>query len=139
MIGRCTCGTPITIGDAYKVPVKGPYTIKRPCQTCPRVNEVTLHVSVETHRATWHVTDCHCGNPLYLRKDFSGEGNGVWTSPNDYKNRTVTQYCRRCKCKVKFVVRFKTTTPGRTQRTVNMVTTRARTCTTFRNAKEVQA
>lgn len=111
----CPCGAPITIGDAYKVPVTGPYTIKRPCPRCPRINEVVLRVSVDVQRADWHVTDCHCGNPLYLRHDYSGEGNGLRSTPDDHKNRTVTQYCRSCKCRFRFVIRFKKKEGGTTR------------------------
>lgn len=108
-VGTCACGEPITIGDAYKVPVKGPYTIQRPCSgyNCLRVNEVVLTVGITVQKATWKVLTCHCGAPIYLRRDYTGDGNGLWSTKEDKKNRTAIQYCRQCKCRWRFVIRFK--------------------------------
>lgn len=114
-VGKCVCGRSIEIGEKYTLPLKGPTTLKRRCrgsyrgEPCGRINEVVLRVNAEVERANWHAYDCGCGQPIYLRADYSGEPElqgRFWERPEDKKNRTVAYTCP-CRCRWKFQIRFK--------------------------------
>lgn len=123
--GTCPCGAPIMISDRYTANLKSGSFIKVACpgksryEPCTRTNELRLSASTWHVERDWHVLDCMCGAPVYLRDaDGGGRAYGLKGWVEKPRGKKVTEKCRGCGCEWKFTISF-VQKDGSTRRRVN--------------------
>lgn len=126
-VGKCACGQSVKVSKRYSMSVKGMTTVSCACQgrDCKRTNDVEIQMLSTVMPANWHLRDCFCGTPIYLRDDYGGGYGYGWYGLKGWspaKNRTTTYTCRGCGCKWKLTIRF-VEVDGSTRRRVKMLIT----------------